>query len=94
MCRATWRTRGLADRCSPIESDGGGNVDCYNRELELTPDEDKKWYTMDWLFAECYLYVQFEAILAGEMLIPSQVPAAAQLLRIDEALEALRPLLR
>lgn len=69
MCRATWSTRGLADRCSPIESDGGGNVACYNTELDATADKDKKWYTMDWLFAECYLYVPFAGIPAGEILM-------------------------
>jgi hypothetical protein len=30
-------------------------VDCYNQELESFPEEDRKWFTMNWLFAECYL---------------------------------------
>jgi len=42
----------------PIEDDQGGNVHCYNSELETLKDEGKKWFTMNWLFAECYLWVQ------------------------------------
>jgi len=43
--------------CRPIPDDGGGNLNCYNDELAATPEEEKKWFTMNWLFAECYLYV-------------------------------------
>jgi hypothetical protein len=39
----------------PILDDGGGNLACYNDELAVTADDDKKWFTMNWLFAECYL---------------------------------------
>lgn len=69
-------------------------MECYNRELESTPDENKIWYTMDWLFAECYLCVPSACRPVGEMLISLQVPAAAQLLRVDRALERVRPFLR
>ncbi|KAK4685763.1 damage-control phosphatase, subfamily III, partial [Tremellales sp. Uapishka_1] len=41
---------------TPIEDDGGSNVACYNEELALIPDEEKRWFTINWLFAECYLY--------------------------------------
>ncbi|ORY24116.1 hypothetical protein BCR39DRAFT_547632 [Naematelia encephala] len=40
----------------PIADDGQGNVQCYNDELAGLADEDKRWFTMNWLFAECYLY--------------------------------------
>ncbi|KAL7423380.1 Hairy/enhancer-of-split with YRPW motif protein 2 [Cryptotrichosporon argae] len=40
----------------PIERDGGGNIACYNDELARYPEEDRRWFTMNWLFAECYLY--------------------------------------
>ncbi|BEI94086.1 uncharacterized protein CcaverHIS019_0605450 [Cutaneotrichosporon cavernicola] len=40
----------------PIPEDGDANRACYNDELAATPEEDKRWFTMNWLFAECYLY--------------------------------------
>ncbi|GMK57571.1 hypothetical protein CspeluHIS016_0404050 [Cutaneotrichosporon spelunceum] len=40
----------------PIPDDGDANRACYNDELAATPEEDKRWFTMNWLFAECYLY--------------------------------------
>ncbi|KLT46139.1 DUF89-domain-containing protein [Cutaneotrichosporon oleaginosum] len=40
----------------PIPDDGEGNLTCYNDELAATPEEEKRWFTMNWLFAECYLY--------------------------------------
>lgn len=43
---------------SPIEEDGQRNVDCYNDELSTHPDYEKRWFTMNWLFAECYLSVR------------------------------------
>jgi len=42
---------------SPIDDDGQGNVACYNDELSTYPEEEKRWFSMNWLFAECYLYV-------------------------------------
>lgn len=50
---------------TPIEDDGGDNVECYNVELGRIPDEEKKWFTMNWLFAECYLCVHFFALAVG-----------------------------
>lgn len=47
----------LADAVlSPIEDDGEGNVACYNEYLDMFPEAERKWWTMDWLYAECYLY--------------------------------------
>lgn len=46
-----------ADGPRPIPDDGGGNLECYNDELATYDDEDKRWFTMNWLFAECYLSV-------------------------------------
>jgi len=46
---------GLTTR--PIPDDQGGNLDCYNDALAPLPDDQKRWFTMNWLFAECYLYV-------------------------------------
>lgn len=40
---------------SPIEDDAGSNVKEYNDELASFPVEDRKWFTCNWLFAECYL---------------------------------------
>lgn len=39
----------------PIPEDGGANIACYNDQLAATDDEEKRWFTMNWLFAECYL---------------------------------------
>lgn len=39
----------------PIPDDGDANRACYNEELAATPEENKRWFTMNWLFAECYL---------------------------------------
>ncbi|WVN88821.1 uncharacterized protein L203_104035 [Cryptococcus depauperatus CBS 7841] len=41
---------------SPIEADGDINVDCYNEELSGYPEHNRRWNTMNWLFAECYVY--------------------------------------
>ncbi|RSH90066.1 hypothetical protein EHS25_001399 [Saitozyma podzolica] len=41
---------------TPIDDDGEANVGCYNEELQAHPEEDRHWFTMNWLFAECYLY--------------------------------------
>ena len=41
----------------PIEEDGQGNVKCYNDELEMYSEDEKRWFTMNWLFAECYLSI-------------------------------------
>ena len=42
----------------PIPDDQGGNLDCYNDALAPLTDDQKRWFTMNWLFAECYLYVR------------------------------------
>lgn len=47
-----------------IEDDGGNNIACYNDELAVTPEEGKKWFTMNWLFAECYLYRRLRTFFA------------------------------
>jgi hypothetical protein len=39
----------------PIPADGSGNLDCYNDALAACADDEKRWFEMDWLFAECYL---------------------------------------
>lgn len=39
----------------PIPDDGDANRACYNDELEAIAEDDKRWFTMNWLFAECYL---------------------------------------
>ncbi|CAD6582132.1 MAG: hypothetical protein TREMPRED_003178 [Tremellales sp. Tagirdzhanova-0007] len=36
----------------PIEEDGEGNVTCYNDELAMYTQDEKRWFTMNWLFAE------------------------------------------
>ena len=46
---------GLTARAIP--DDEGGNLDCYNDALASMVDDEKRWFTMNWLFAECYLYV-------------------------------------
>ncbi|KAL1408354.1 Hairy/enhancer-of-split with YRPW motif protein 2 [Vanrija albida] len=40
----------------PIPDDGNANRACYNDELAALADDDKRWFTANWLFAECYLY--------------------------------------
>ena len=42
---------------SPIEDDGGANVECYNQHLKELDGTDDSWFTAAWLFAECYLQV-------------------------------------
>lgn len=78
--------------CRPLEDDGGGNIKCYNDELATFAEEDKRWFTMNWLFAECYLYVPFFPLSAGTQV--GQVPAITDLFCPNEPLEELRPILR
>lgn len=40
----------------PIPDDGNANRKCYNDDLAALDDEDKRWFTAEWLWAECYLY--------------------------------------
>lgn len=55
----------LADAVlSPIEEDGEGNVQPYNEYLALFDHDQRKWWTMDWLFAECYLYRRLRTFFA------------------------------
>lgn len=48
----------------PIPDDGNANRACYNDELAATPEDEKRWYTMNWLFAECYLYRLLRSLFA------------------------------
>jgi hypothetical protein len=45
----------LSLTCRPIPDDGGGNLACYNEELASFSDDGKRWFEMNWLYAECYL---------------------------------------
>ena len=42
---------------SLLEDDGEGNVQSYNDELATFSAEERGWSNMNWLFAECYVYV-------------------------------------
>jgi len=48
-------TSGLTHRL--IEDDDEGNVQCYNDELATFSAEERGWSNMNWLFAECYVWV-------------------------------------
>ncbi|WWC87378.1 uncharacterized protein L201_002267 [Kwoniella dendrophila CBS 6074] len=50
---------------TPIENDGDINRECYNDELKTYPDEDRRWSTMNWLFAECYMYRRLRSYFAS-----------------------------
>ncbi|WVR04246.1 hypothetical protein IAU60_001246 [Kwoniella sp. DSM 27419] len=50
---------------TPIPSDGDINVNCYNDELATYPEEDRRWSTMNWLFAECYVYRRLRSYFAS-----------------------------
>ncbi|OCF33986.1 hypothetical protein I317_05983 [Kwoniella heveanensis CBS 569] len=50
---------------TPIPHDGDINVQCYNDDLALYPEEDRRWSTMNWLFAECYLYRRLRSYFAS-----------------------------
>lgn len=56
---------------SLIEEDGEINVKCYNDELANYPEEDRKWGTMNWLFAECYLWVGWTVKLFSALILES-----------------------
>lgn len=30
-------------------------MSCYNDELATFSDDDKRWFNMNWLYAECYM---------------------------------------
>jgi hypothetical protein len=45
----------VADDCRPIPDDRGGNLACYNEELATYSEDGRKWFEMNWLFAECYM---------------------------------------
>lgn len=49
---------------SPIEDDGGSNVNCYNEHLKALDGTDDTWFTAAWLFAECYLYRRLRTYFA------------------------------
>ncbi len=44
----------LADRCRPLVDDGKPDISDYNQQLESLGSS--KWFSVPWLFAECYLY--------------------------------------
>ncbi|KAK6904241.1 hypothetical protein I203_107757 [Kwoniella mangroviensis CBS 8507] len=50
---------------TPIETDGDINRECYNDELKIYPDYDRRWSTMNWLFAECYVYRRLRSYFAS-----------------------------
>nr|XP_019008982.1 uncharacterized protein I206_06670 [Kwoniella pini CBS 10737]OCF47763.1 hypothetical protein I206_06670 [Kwoniella pini CBS 10737] len=50
---------------TPIENDGDINRECYNDELKTYPDEDRRWGTMNWLYAECYMYRRLRSYFAS-----------------------------
>ncbi|WWC58951.1 uncharacterized protein I303_101496 [Kwoniella dejecticola CBS 10117] len=50
---------------TPIENDGDINRECYNDELRTYPDEDCRWGTMNWLYAECYMYRRLRSYFAS-----------------------------
>ncbi|WRT65230.1 uncharacterized protein IL334_002173 [Kwoniella shivajii] len=50
---------------TPISTDGDINQGCYNDELNTYPDEDRRWSTMNWLFAECYVYRRLRSYFAS-----------------------------
>jgi len=38
----------------PLPDDGGSDIAGYNKELEQLGNP--KWFSVPWLFSECYLY--------------------------------------
>ena len=44
----------VADRRRPLVDDGKPDISDYNKELESLGGP--KWFSVPWLFAECYLY--------------------------------------
>lgn len=84
----------------PIEEDGGDNVECYNLELDGWSDEQKTWFSVNWLFAECYLCVshcfgqticsasgQSSIGWSADELTVSQIPKSSDFLRWDSEVE-------
>ncbi|KAK8846563.1 hypothetical protein IAR55_005649 [Kwoniella newhampshirensis] len=52
---------------SPIPEDGDDNVSCYNDELATFSEDERRWSTMNWLFAECYVYRRLRSYFASTM---------------------------
>ncbi|WVQ83850.1 hypothetical protein IAT38_005994 [Cryptococcus sp. DSM 104549] len=50
---------------TPIDDDGDSNTTCYNEELKIHSDEERRWSTMNWLFAECYVYRRLRSYFAA-----------------------------
>ncbi|WWD21880.1 hypothetical protein CI109_106368 [Kwoniella shandongensis] len=50
---------------SPIPEDGDDNVSCYNEELASFSEDERRWTTMNWLFAECYVYRRLRSYFAS-----------------------------
>lgn len=44
----------MVDRCRLLVDDGKPDILSYNKELESLGSP--KWFSVPWLFAECYLY--------------------------------------
>ena len=43
-----------SDQHSPLNDDGGPDIAGYNKQLEQLGSP--KWFSVPWLFSECYLY--------------------------------------
>ncbi|ODN74806.1 hypothetical protein L202_07121 [Cryptococcus amylolentus CBS 6039] len=53
---------------TPIKEDGDINAQCYNEELANFPENERTWGTVNWLWAECYVYRRLRSFFAATTL--------------------------